>query len=183
MPCARWAKFDTSGSIKHWLNVINQPVELQSLQEEQIQKELLTFWQFLLCSSKINENIVWQRRLHLYQLEPCVFTVTCTILLFIHELVALENWEELHTRSKFTAIPNWQIPPISFFSPLHHHKAASIQIWRPSAVLLVKGSPHEQSVWVVYSSRSQTQSSKCLSNAFYLLFTHSWRLNKRAQNL
>lgn len=27
MPYAQWAKFDTSGSIKHWLNVINKPVE------------------------------------------------------------------------------------------------------------------------------------------------------------
>lgn len=27
MPCARWAKFDTSGSIKHRLNVINKPIE------------------------------------------------------------------------------------------------------------------------------------------------------------
>lgn len=106
MPYAQWAKFDTIGSIKHWLNVINKPVEPScgpcikkrpkiSPSEPKSSTTAAVFSSFCSdfraylvgLSSKSRKNILWQRHPHLYQLEPCAFTVTCTILLFINEFM------------------------------------------------------------------------------------------------
>lgn len=109
MPCARWAKFDTTESIWNWLNVINGPVEphrcspcLQRTNRSSPSPSEPPPWprripvltalpsaQYPTHSlhSPIKALCRRGRHLHLYQLEPCVFIFTCTTLLFIHEFI------------------------------------------------------------------------------------------------
>lgn len=87
MPCAWWAKFDTSESIKHRLNVVNKPVEAH-------------------CSKKRPRNKSRSEKLHRpkRQIPPLTVWASCSrgidiyvscshvfshphVLLFIHEFM------------------------------------------------------------------------------------------------